>query len=161
MYEIKLKINREADLYNPRDPEQVLLADDVVSYITRKYWENDHVDEYRLHIISDEPVNEDRVRKTILNYLDEENGIRNREMKISTIKQIRLLIIGVIFLGIWLWAEKTTDIVFAEILSIIGSFAVWEAADIWIAEKFHIRTRKIRMMILKNTEIVFSVEGKE
>ena len=33
MYEIKLKIHEEADLYNSLDPDQVLLSDDVVSYI--------------------------------------------------------------------------------------------------------------------------------
>ena len=37
MYEIKLKIHEETDLYNSLDPDQMLLSDDVVSYILRKY----------------------------------------------------------------------------------------------------------------------------
>ena len=45
MYEIKLKIQDEADLYNPLDPDRVLLSDDVVSYILRKYEERPDVRE--------------------------------------------------------------------------------------------------------------------
>jgi hypothetical protein len=66
--------------------------------------------------------------------------------------------IGIAFIAGWLLAARQTESVSVEVLSIIGSFAVWEAANIWISEKPHIRLRKLRLMILKDTEVRFTVE---
>ena len=75
MNEIKLKIRSEADLYNPLDPDQVMLSDAVTGYIIRKYQEMSHTEEFCLHIISDEPVNEDRVRENIRTHMRHEQEI--------------------------------------------------------------------------------------
>ena len=161
MNEIKLKIRSEADLYNPLDPDQVMLSDAVTGYIIRKYQEMNHTEEFCLHIISDEPVNEDRVRENIRTHMRHEQEIGSRELKLSTGRQIRLFVIGIAFISVWLFAAANTGNIAAEVLSIIGSFAVWEAADIWIAEKPHIRLRKMKLKILEKTEIRFSETGND
>ena len=53
--EIRIRIHNEADLYNPLDPDQELLSDDVIDYIQRKYDEDRELgDRLVIHIVSDE-----------------------------------------------------------------------------------------------------------
>lgn len=59
------------------------------------------------------------------------------------------------FIAAWLFTASS-DRIFVEVLSIIGSFAVYEAANIWISEKPHIRLVKYRLKKLENTEIRFT-----
>ena len=59
------------------------------------------------------------------------------------------------FIAAWLFTASS-DRIFVEVLSIIGSFAVYEAANIWISDKPHIRLVKYRLKKLENTEIRFT-----
>ena len=161
MYEVRIRIHEEKDLYNILDPDQVMLSYEIISYVNRKYREREHNDDYRLHVISDVPVDQDRVRKSFASYLDHEQKIESREHHICTLKQIKMVIIGIVFIGLWLMAEGMTDLIFVEILSVIGSFAMWEAANIRISEKPRIRIRRIRLLILSEADIIFSVAGEE
>ena len=66
--------------------------------------------------------------------------------------------IGIVFIAIWLLVETYTSILIVEILSIIGSFAIWEASNIWIVEKPSIRLKRHRLRRLMDTEIRFTVQ---
>ena len=162
MYEIKLKIHEEADLYNPLDLDQVLLSDDVVSYILRKYEERPDIREkHVIHIYSDTPVDEERVRRNIRRYTEEEEKIMKRKQQRSRLKQLRLFIIGVAFIAFWLFIVAKTENILVEVLSIIGSFAVWEAANIWIVEVPELKLNRRRLTRLEETEVLITVEGDE
>jgi hypothetical protein len=160
MDEIKVKIHEEADLYNRLDPDQRLIDDSIVSYITRRHREIGPGEEFCVHIISDLPVDEERVRKNFRAYLEHDVDIDNDELRFCSVRQFRLFLIGIFFIAVWLVAQGQTDSVIVEVLSIIGSFAVWEAACIWIEEKPRIRYEKLKKTILKETEIKFSVNGE-
>lgn len=157
MYEIKIKIHEEADLYNDFDPDQVQLKDEVVSYITRKYQEKERTDQYCMHIISDVPVDEERVRSNFRKYVEEEVGIINRIQHRSTMKQVLMFIIGIAFITTWVLMSSKTGTIVLEVLSIIGSFAVWEAANVWIVEKPTMRLQQIRLKKMMDTEVRFTV----
>ncbi len=68
--EIKLRIHEESDLFSPLDPDQRILSDEVISYLSRNYQtmyqkyltKNGN---YVLHIFSDTPVNEAHVKDAI------------------------------------------------------------------------------------------------
>ena len=121
MYEIRLKIHKEDDLYNPLDPDKELLSDEVVSYINRKYSEKSEPGKHVIHIISDNPVDEERVRKNIRRYTEQEEGIVGRDQKHSVFKQLWLAGIGVAFIALWLLLAAITENIIVEVLSIIGS----------------------------------------
>ena len=160
MYEIKIRIHDESDLYNPLDPDQVLLESSVIEYAFRKFQERDHHEECCIHIISDEPVNEQRVKENIHAYIKNEQAIANKAHRLCTLKQARLFIIGLVFLLAWLLAANYADAIMVEVLSIIGSFAIYEAASIWITEKPHLRARKGWLNILeKKTQIRFTLNS--
>lgn len=162
MCEIKLKIHEEADLYNPLDPDQVLLSDDVVSYILRKYEERPDVREkHTIHIFSDTSVDEERVRRNIRRYTEEEGKIMKRKQQRSRIKQMWLFGIGIAFIAFWLFIASKTENILVEVLSIIGSFAVWEAANIWIVEVPEMKLYRRRLNRLEETEIIITVGGEK
>lgn len=158
-YDISLKIHEEADLYSGFDPDQTLLSDEVISYIVRRYQEKDLGDKPRLHIISDLPLDEDRVRKNIRDYMQQELEISVKEQKKITLKQLRLAVIGIAFIAVWLVLSAFTGTVIAEVLSIIGSFAVWEAANIWIIDRPEMRLTRMRLKKLMETEVIFTKSG--
>ena len=157
MYEIKIKIHEEADLYNAFDPDQVQLKDEVVSYITRKYQEKERTDQYCMHIITDVPVDEERVRRNFRKYVEEEVGIIRRDHKRSSMKQALLFIIGIAFIAIWAAMSSKTGVIILEVLSIIGSFAVWEAANVWIVDKPAMQLQQLRLKKMMETEVRFTV----
>ena len=160
MYEIKLKIHEEADLYNPLDPDQVLLSDDVVSYILRKYEERpDLRDKHAIHIYSDTPVNEERVKRNIRRYTEEEGKLMQRKQHRNRINQLWLFGIGVAFIALWFFIAAKTENILVEVLSIIGSFAVWEAANIWIVEAPELRIYRHRLARLEDTEVLITVQN--
>lgn len=78
------------------------------------------------------------------------------ERKFNTLNMIRLMVIGIFFILLWLYVSAGTDGVGPEILSIIGSFAVWEATNILIVDNPEIRINKLLLRILENAEITFT-----
>jgi hypothetical protein len=158
-FEIKIKIHEEADLYNPLDPEGSELSDEVISYMVRKYQEKGRKEKHIIHIISDEPVDEEKVRNSFLAYSTKEEMIFGNVRNRITLKQLTLFVIGILFISLWLFASSRTENLLVEILSIIGSFALWEAADIWIVEKPVRRIEEKRLKKLMQAEVEFSVTG--
>lgn len=155
--EIRIRIHEEMDLYHPLDPDQKLLCDDVISYLQRKYNDDSQAGrKMTIQIVSDQPVNEERVRSAFHDYVDHEYNSLVREQRRTRIRQLRLFLIGIFFIAIWLYFSMKKDNIFVEVLSIIGSFAVWEASDIWIVESPELRIRKRRTDRLHGTEIRFA-----
>ena len=158
-FEIKIQIHKEADLYNPLDPEGSELSDEVISYMVRKYQEKGRKEKHIIHIISDEPVDEEKVRNSFLDYSTKEEMIFGNVRNRITLKQLTLFVIGILFISLWLFAASRTENLLVEILSIIGSFALWEAADIWIVEKPVMRIEEKRLKKKLQAEVEFTVTG--
>ena len=154
-YVIRLKISEEKDLYHPLDADWQLWNDDVVSYVMHKYSEKHFGEKPELYIVSDQPVNDKRVRASFQKQMTAEMELLKKEKRMSNIKQLRLFLIGLVFISLWLFLSARMDGVWPEVLSIVGSFSVWEAANIWIVGKPELRMRKRRLQYLAETEIVF------
>lgn len=158
-YEIKIKIHEEADLYNPLDPEGSELSDEVIAYIVRKYQEKDRKEKHIIHIISDEPVDEEKVRNSFLDYSRKEEMILGKVRNRTTLKQLTMFVIGILAISLWLFVARRTENLLVEILSIIGSFALWEAVNIWIVEKPVMRMEEKRLKKMMQAEVKFTVTG--
>lgn len=87
--------------------------------------------------------------------------INKREWKLSSIKQWRLFVIGIIFFVLGITLHNAFNSVSLEILSIIGSFAVWEAANIILLEKPQNKVEHIKLEKLLETEILISDNNLE
>lgn len=161
--EIKLKIHEETDLYSEYDPDQNLLADDVAGYLQHNYLSKHRVsnEKYTIHIYSDEPVNEERVRTRIRDYFTMEKDNISYGIRKMTLKQIGLFFLGALIIGFWYFlSEKTSPAgtVKLEIISIIGGVAIWEAANIALMERPGLVLLRKAYDRIINARIVFDAD---
>lgn len=152
MCDIKLVIHDENVLYNPLD--RTVISNDVALFI------KDRISEIHsslnLGIISDEPVDIERLKKAIDTYVQTEKRKLDFELRWNSLRQLRLFLIGIAFIALWLFASSKIKEIWLEVLSIIGSFAVWEAANIWVIDKPDIRIKKRLLRLLGSAEIRYT-----
>ena len=154
---LRLKIHDEAELYSSFDPDQNMLSDDVVSYLTKTFL-NQHrkiLERYVIDIISDTPVNEEHAKRTIRNELELQKDDNRFALKRLTLKEICLSIIGVLILSVWIVLSAKAETVGIEVLSIVGGLAVYEAASIAILQRPEIQRLQTILERLVHAEINF------
>ena len=155
--EIKLKIHEESDLLSPYDPDQKLLSEDVSDYLIQCY-EHKHRtirENLVVRIISDTPVDEERVRQALRNHCALEQEINRHEIMMETFREICLAVVGLGLLSLWIFLSRTNEGLWMEVISIMGWVAIWEATSIAIMrrpELFHVkktyeRTSKAKIII--------------
>jgi len=73
----------------------------------------------------------------------------------NTYKMLSMILIGVLFLGAYIiLAVNREDSLFLEILSIIGSFSLWEAANCYLVERRDIRRALMETAQFLTMEII-------
>ena len=135
--EIRLKIHEESDLFSRFDPDQKMLSEEVIAYVAHNYL-NQHrwlKDSFTIRIISDVPVNQEKVKCRIQDYFVQEKENTDYLLKKLTLKEICLGVFGAVVLAIWLMLSQDSSNVNLEILSIIGWVTVWEATYLAIIER--------------------------
>ena len=156
--EVSIRISSEADLYNPLDPTGEKLSDDVVSYIVNELSIKGVEKKSKLTIICGSKVDEDKVRASVVKAVNDNITVIDREKRTNTLNQFRLILIGVIVISFWLTISAVIKDLWVEILSIIGSFAIWEASNIWIVENPKLKAKRRISASLKEADIVFVYE---
>jgi len=146
VFEIKVKINEESDLYEPLNPEKEL-NQDITAYMERQITDRNIGEKVLIHIISQESVNEQDVTKAFWDWIHGIEASFRKTQKTNWIKQAWMFFIGVAFIATSLFAQPHVNVVVFTVLSTIGAFALWEAAAIWIVEG---PTNRIRKRVLKN-----------
>ncbi|MBQ1311945.1 MAG: hypothetical protein IIY55_08865 [Blautia sp.] len=156
-HEIKLKIQDETELFSPLDPDQNMLSEDVTEYFRRNYIHKHRrrKEECTIHIFTDTPVDEEKVKKKIRNYYIQEMEDISYELKKLTMKGIILGIVGAAVLALWLFLSGS-DSVNVEILSIVGWVGIWEATDIFVLERPELSLTKRHLMTMREAEIIIT-----
>ena len=157
IHTIKLRVDDERDLYNSFAINQDTLSDDLMSYIEQKAEDRNIGEKVIIEVDSHKDIDIENLKRVFHKYIDDELNSLEKAKKVYSMKQIRLFIIGFIFIAIWLAFSKTNFAVIVEILSIIGSFAIWEATNIWLIDKPDLKMRRIKFEFLKNFEIVQTI----
>ena len=152
-YLIRLHIREESELYNPLDPEQLLMSDDVRGYLRAKAAERPRSEMMKVRIESDRPVDRERVKAGFAALIEGERAGLKRERRQNTIKQLWTFLIGIILISVSIVIRKSVPELIATIVSTIGAFAVWEAAGVWILDNPAARQKKIWIDRLAKTEI--------
>lgn len=154
MFEIRVKITREADLYCSFDESGLMLSDDVLAYISKALEGMRPGEKLRLCFVSTLDLDEGRLEKAIGRYMGSLDRSVKRQKKSNWLNSLRLLAIGVFFIILGLVGENKMGAVAAAIVSTIGSFSVWEAANVWIQEFPAIRAKERAIAFLKQSELV-------
>ncbi len=155
MYEINLKIHEENELYVPFDETCRTLNGDVIDYITKQYGKKGIDDEQIiLKIKCGKPIDHDLVRGAFQELIKDLEVHNENQKKMNRVKQLWLLLVGAVFLTVAIFLDGKLGSVLVELISITGSFAMWEAANIWIVENPKTRLQKRVLKRLNSTKIV-------
>ncbi len=154
VYEINLRIGEEKELYEPYDESCRTLSGSVADYLAGQYGKKDAGDEIILKIKCGGEVNADRVRGAFRELIREQELRNYNQKRLNRIKQLWLLCVGVVFVAAGILLDGVLGSVPVELISIVGSFAVWEAANIWIVENPRNRLAKRTLKKLNATRIV-------
>lgn len=154
MYEINLTIQDEKQLYNPFDESCRTLNDDVSDYLAGQYGRKEAGDDIVLKIKCDGPINFERVCGAFQELIREQELRTSNQKRLNRVKQIWLLCIGIVFVTAGILLDGVLGSVPVELISIVGSFAVWEAANIWIVENPRTRLAQRTLKKLNSTKIV-------
>lgn len=156
---IYVNIDDGFELFNKLSVKnQLTLNDEIFNYIESKA---KHISiEYEVKINFIGKFNDDN--KEIIKELVKENYYldfqeKKREYKFLKLKTIGLTIFGLIILSLYFRIKYINSrAIFSEILSIVGTFSLWEAANSYLVESRYLKSdiRKIGRMAI--SEIIFS-----
>lgn len=152
-FDIYIHVDDEDELYNSFDRRKMLISDDLVSFVTTICdAKPDHMG-IRL-IISGAKINQKRLRSAIDLYIDLELARNERQHKTNFRRQLIMFLIGMAFISLYyvfdtVWAEVPL-----EFIATIGSFSLWEAANVWLVEGPERRKEKRFYDRLRSIEIV-------
>ena len=161
--EIKLRIHEESDMFTPYDPDQKLLSEDVSDYLIRCY-ENMHRksrEEFSVHVFSDEPVSEERVKQALRDHCEQQRSNIKHELKLETYREICLGVLGLILLSFWFFLSQSREGIWMEVLSIMGWVAIWEATSIAIMRRPELHLLKKTYDHASKAQIVIDVAKEE
>ena len=146
-------------MLSPYDPDGMTLSEDVSLYLTNSY-ENKHRasnERFILHIYSDTPVDENHIERALRMHCVQLNGNLNHLMKVETLKEICLAILGLILLTVWFVFSQNHDSVWMEVLSIIGWVSIWEAASIAFMRRPEANHVRRTLKHIAESKIVFHI----
>ena len=160
-YVIKLDIEKESDLYCPYNSDHEL-SSDIGEYYLSKVKERGIKDSIVIRISSLEPLDEERVRNSIGNWLRSADNEYKREARENRIRQIAYFAVGLVFIVISLVLDNYMKTLMFTIFSTIGSLAISESALIWLEENPKIAlVRKLAEKWLKSLDIEFVLKDSE
>lgn len=160
---IAIHIPDIAALYHPFSKgKQLVLHDDVIAYIDYKAYPIPISYEIRLKFVG----SFDEREKTVITQLVREHyGLRVQDKKLDLtylyIKLLALIVLGVTFLSASFGVQYLpVNHMIKETLSIIGTFALWEATNTYILERRSAKTQFLNAGQLATAEISFCDETK-
>ena len=161
MKEIYINVESESDIYSTFGGPGDLNAE-FVDYVIGKLKDSEKLDPVQLIFQSREPMDEQRVRDSISMWVKNEKHELKREEHASKLRQIWMLTIGVVFVAISIAVELMVSEFSFTILSTIGAFALWEAANLWIVETPQLRIRRLLVKHMnENYTIIFKPMNEE
>lgn len=127
-----------------------------------KLKESEKLDPLQLIFQSREPLDEQRVRDSISMWVKNEKHELKREEHTSKLRKMWMLAIGVVFVALSIAVELIVSEFSFTILSTIGAFALWEAANLWIVETPQLRLRRLFVKHMnENYTVIFKTMNEE
>lgn len=102
------------------------------------------------------PEDQEQIRRLMAEHYSLELQDRMWDLHSNRHKLIGMVAVGVVFLSLYFFfALREDDGLFLELLSVIGSFALWEAADCFLLERRAITRDMMNIAQHMTQEVVF------
>lgn len=159
--DVKLIVTNEESLYLPfSDGDEFSFS--VRDYIKTKYSGAEIGDFLRLTVVSSAPIDEDRFRSAVTNWVQEEKLKFRQEEKTTNRMLIGMLVIASLFIILSLQLEKQVAALSYTIIPVLGSVALGRAAGICLTDLPINRARKQMLNDMEqNSPIIFELQDAE
>ena len=153
--DINLLVNDEQAIYETLSPD-VEFKNSLKDFIKDKIVCSRYKNSFRLTVFSPTPIDEQRFRSAVSNWIRDEKTIFRQEVKLVLRMLIGMLIIGSLFIVFGLFLAEKDNVFSYTIIPVVGSVALGKAATIIITE-LPISIAKVRILnnIEKNNLIIF------
>lgn len=150
---INVHVTNENELYNPFDITRKTLSDEVINYIEREEELIPIYNKIEINVETQKEIDIDNFKQAYEEYFEDVISTKNKKIKFNNAKKIWLAIIGMLFIIASITLTNIFNTIVTDVLSIIGSFAIWEVADLIILGNKEIKLKKIHLAKLLNANI--------
>ena len=119
MFEIKIAVDDEKDLYNQFDESGTMLSDDFQSYLYNSMADRPRGKSIKFNFVSSVDIDRSRLEAAFTNYVEGVKKQLAKDKRISLAQSIRLLLIGSVFVVIGIATADAVNSVIAAIISTI------------------------------------------
>lgn len=142
--EIRLKVDKEENLYNPLNPESEF-SYGVKNYLRTQMTRAGYKTSFRLRVLSSTAMDEEKFREASANWMREEKSLLRQEAKQSNRMLMGMLLIASFFIILSLSLTKHISVLSYTIIPVLGSVALGRAAGICLTD-LPINTAKRNMI---------------
>ena len=153
-YVIKIKIDKEEELYNKFDKSRETLSDSFISYINDKIELSLKDQKIIFEVECDKDIDEEHLNDTFKKYINNQITLIDRKIKVNVIKECSLFILGFILLLVSIRFREILKDLTIEMISIISYFALWQAAESSLFENRELKERKIKLLKLLKVKVI-------
>ena len=150
---IPIDVTDEQDLYEGFDAAGLTLSESLKGYLSDFMEDRKLGDNVRLELTSEHALDIDRFRQAYGEHIKKLRQRSQRDIKRQLFNALRLLGIGIVFVLIGIIFAGGMGEVTAAIVSTIGSFAIWEAAAVWLEEMPIIKAKDRILLRLSEADI--------
>lgn len=158
---IPLKIETEAELYHPFDAGKETLSDEVKSYLLARMEEIPVYEQISIEIETNNPIDIEHFRTCYEQYINGEIAKMEKEIRYNNMKKIRFFVIGLIFIVLSVLLATKFNTIIIEILSIVGSFSIWELTNLILIGNRELKWNKLNLKREQHTQITLKKEGEK
>ena len=133
-FTIKIRIHDESELYNAYDAEGITLNSELGDYISDSMQDRNLREKPVLHIISDSDIDRERFITTLTRYSDRQMKEFKKKRKTALFNMLRMFSIGICFILLGIAVHDRIPAVSTTVIETLGSFSIWEAANVWLEQ---------------------------
>ena len=152
-FDISIRIDDQRDLYNGFDNRGETLSSDLIEYILNKILISNIEDGVSIDIVANIHIDVDKFRKAFKKSTQNEIDIVDKEIKYNRKKAFYTLMMGLLLLLLYCVLCLNISSPFIEIISIIGSFSVWQGAGLYLFDIPELHREKNKYILLKDSYI--------
>ncbi|MBR4472226.1 MAG: hypothetical protein IKS55_01170 [Oscillospiraceae bacterium] len=150
---IPIKVEDEKDLYEPFLPSALAFSGELTAYLEDYLEDRKLGNGVILELQASQPPDMDHFRNAYHAFIEKLIRRNNKAIRLADLKAVLFLLLGMAFVSIGLALAGRVDSIGAEIISAIGSFAMWGAAASFIETLPTLRVEKKRLEIFSKAEI--------
>ena len=157
--QIDVALREGIELFDPLSiGRQRDLSVEIYDYIDRKLYAIPTLYEIRVCFHGELPKDapEEEIRAMFTEHYAFMFRDKEADLRINSLKMIGLTLCGIVFLALY-FALELSDLkpLFMEFLSIMGTFALWEAVDCWLLERKALKMERLYAGQAVLSEVVF------